>query len=166
MVQRFGSSSNSNCHEHDWEGVRFHVYILGVGNSNMLQYYFHPDPWGFMIQFDSRIFFRLFGSTTNQKKSWIQNSWGFYHLMAVGKITSCCLHSANFHEWPNFSKWLGSSTLKYGSYPSGPNRLMTQVWDQQISLSASYIWCLIIHLCIQLHWSSWFFRCVPCTFQI
>ena len=36
---------------------------LGGGNSNIC--YFRPDPWGFMIQFDLRIFFNWVGSTTN-----------------------------------------------------------------------------------------------------
>ena len=34
--------------------------ILGGGNSNMF-FYFHPDPWGKLIQFDYRIFFRWVG---------------------------------------------------------------------------------------------------------
>ena len=36
---------------------------LGGGNSNIFN--FHPEPWGFMIQFDLRIFFKWVGSTTN-----------------------------------------------------------------------------------------------------
>ena len=28
--------------------------LPGGGNSNI--FYFHPDPWGFMIQFDDHIF--------------------------------------------------------------------------------------------------------------
>ena len=36
---------------------------LGGGFIHM--FYFHPDPWGFMIQFDLRIFFNWVGSTTN-----------------------------------------------------------------------------------------------------
>ena len=52
------------------------------GNSRLVKYYFiwpdpfqvvvsnifsfHPKPWGFMIQIDLRIFFKLVGSTTNQ----------------------------------------------------------------------------------------------------
>ena len=38
--------------------------FLGGGFKHFLN--FHPDPWGFMIQFDLRIFFRWVGSTTNQ----------------------------------------------------------------------------------------------------
>ena len=33
---------------------------LGGGNSNI--FYVHPEPWGFMLQFDDTIFFRWVGS--------------------------------------------------------------------------------------------------------
>ena len=33
------------------------IYHLGGGNSNIL--YFHPDPWGFMIQFDGSHIFQM-----------------------------------------------------------------------------------------------------------
>ena len=34
--------------------------FLGIC-SNSIIFYFHPDPWGFLIQFDLRIFFRWVG---------------------------------------------------------------------------------------------------------
>ena len=38
------------------------VFLFG-GNSNIFNV--HPDPWGFMIQFDLCIFFKWVRSTTN-----------------------------------------------------------------------------------------------------
>ena len=45
----------------------FPVVMLGLSRWWQLKYFlnFHPDPWGFMIQFDLRIFFKWVGSTTN-----------------------------------------------------------------------------------------------------
>ena len=49
---------------------RAFINSLGGGNSNI--FYFHPDPWGFMIQFVFRTYSSkgLVGSTTNQINSW------------------------------------------------------------------------------------------------
>ena len=52
---------------------RFRILIFLVLPQMIIKYcvvvsnmcYFHPDPWGFMIQFDLRIFFKWVGSTTN-----------------------------------------------------------------------------------------------------
>jgi len=35
------------------------------GGFRYIFFYFHPDSWGFMIQFDLGIFFKRIGSTTN-----------------------------------------------------------------------------------------------------
>ena len=45
--------------EKDLSFARFEATLLrnGGGNSNSFFSNFHPDPWGFMIQFDLRIFF-------------------------------------------------------------------------------------------------------------
>ena len=47
--------------------VNFHGAMLVLARWWWFQigFYVHPDPWGFMIQFDSRIFLKRVGSTTN-----------------------------------------------------------------------------------------------------
>ena len=135
-------------------------YVTVLFSSRSLG--FHDPIW--LVH----IFSEWVGSTTNQKKSWIQGAGFFSPLMAGWKITRCCLHSANFNEWPNFSKWLGVFNLEIRFLPFRTKPTHDSGLGLEISLSASYIWCIIIHIyiCIQWHWSSWFFRCVPCTFQI
>ena len=40
-----------------------YVLLANGGNSNI--FYLHPDPWGFMIQFDEHIFQMGWWKTTN-----------------------------------------------------------------------------------------------------
>ena len=56
------------------------------------RYFFkvHPEPWGFMIQFDSRIFFRWVGSTNHWGVQPPLVSPGFLRVWATDLAGGCC----------------------------------------------------------------------------
>ena len=107
------------------------THSLGGGNSNI--FYCHPDPWGFMIQFDLRIFFKRV-ETQPPTRSGVYTPWN-YHIpwkLMVGR-------------WGFLLKW--SLFRGYVSFKEGTHGSLTRKTSPIGSMGRTvYLPTFTIHL--------------------
>ena len=79
------------------------LIYFGITRWQLKYFYFQPDPWGFMIQFDLRIFFRRVGKNPPPRSYHIYNFSGGLLAGTPGPILRKAPMSSE--TWPCWARW-------------------------------------------------------------